>query len=118
MAHLLQTLHDQGASPDYLSQYRAQVLAAIDESVPDQDQFGAVRSPEPPPALVEPLTSREMQVLELLAQRLTNKEIAEKLIVSPDTVKTHTLNIYAKLDVHGRRQAVDKASEIGLLSST
>jgi ATP/maltotriose-dependent transcriptional regulator MalT len=58
-----------------------------------------------------------VEVLELLAQRLTNKEIAEKLFIAPGTVKTHTLSIYAKLQVAGRRQAVEKAIQIGLLSS-
>jgi LuxR family maltose regulon positive regulatory protein len=57
-----------------------------------------------------------VEVLELLAQRLANKEIAEILFISPVTVKTHTLNIYAKLGVHGRQQAVKKAHEIGLFS--
>ena len=48
---------------------------------------------------------------------MTNKEIADTLVVSPATVKSHTLSIYAKLDVHGRRQAVARAQELGLLFS-
>jgi LuxR family maltose regulon positive regulatory protein len=56
-----------------------------------------------------------MEVLALLGRHLTNKEIAEKLGVSPGTVKTHTLNIYRKLDVHRRQQAVARAKEINLL---
>jgi LuxR family maltose regulon positive regulatory protein len=64
---------------------------------------------------VEPLTNRELEVLELLARRLTNKEIAAELVVSPATIRTHTYNIYQKLDVHGRRQAVSKASDLGIL---
>jgi len=55
------------------------------------------------------LSNREIDVLELLAARLSNKEIAERLHVTSETVKTHTRNIYLKLDVHGRRQAVSKA---------
>ncbi|HUL73591.1 MAG TPA: LuxR C-terminal-related transcriptional regulator [Vicinamibacterales bacterium] len=55
------------------------------------------------------LSSRELDVLELLTQRLSNKEIAERLHVSSQTIKKHTRNLYQKLDVHGRREAADKA---------
>jgi len=67
--------------------------------------------------LLEPLTVRELQVLELLRDRLTNKEIATQLVISPGTVKGHTIRIYQKLDVKGRRQAVEKAISSGILSS-
>jgi DNA-binding CsgD family transcriptional regulator len=62
------------------------------------------------------LTPRELDVLALLGRRLTNKEIAAELVISPETVKTHTLNIYRKLDVRNRRQAAAKARELGLFS--
>jgi LuxR family maltose regulon positive regulatory protein len=65
--------------------------------------------------LPEPLTNRELQVLELLRDRLTNKEIAAQLVISPGTVKGHTIHIYQKLEVKGRRQAVEKANSLGLL---
>jgi LuxR family maltose regulon positive regulatory protein len=68
------------------------------------------------PLLVEPLTEREMEVLVLLAQRLTNQEIAQKLVISLGTVKQHTHNIYGKLGVQDRRQAVARALELELLS--
>lgn len=71
-----------------------------------------------PPAsqpLVEPLTNRELDVLELLAQRLSNQEIAEKLFISTATVKGHLLNIYGKLNVRKRREAVEKAQALGIL---
>ena len=63
------------------------------------------------------LTNRELDVLELLAQRLSNKEIARQLVISPATVKRHTLSIYGKLGVPGRREAVVKARHLGLLPS-
>jgi ATP/maltotriose-dependent transcriptional regulator MalT len=66
--------------------------------------------------LIDPLTPREIDVLELLAQRFRNKEIAEKLFISPETVKGHLKNIYQKLDVKDRRRAVLKAQQLGMLS--
>jgi LuxR family maltose regulon positive regulatory protein len=62
------------------------------------------------------LTNRELEVLTLLSQRYSNKEIAAELFISPATVKRHTSNIYAKLEVHGRQQAVAKAVALGLIS--
>lgn len=62
------------------------------------------------------LTNRELDVLDLLTQRLSNKEIAEKLFISVETVKRHTINIYNKLKVHTRRHAVEKAQTLGILS--
>ncbi len=67
--------------------------------------------------LLEPLTNRELQILELLGERLTNKEIAAQLVVTPVTVKGHTIHIYDKLGVNGRRQAVEKAKALGILSA-
>jgi ATP/maltotriose-dependent transcriptional regulator MalT len=61
------------------------------------------------------LTNREFDVLELLAQRLSNKEIADKLYISTTTVKSHIQNLYGKLHVSKRRDAVEKAMKIGML---
>ena len=67
--------------------------------------------------LEEPLTDRELEVLALLAQRLTYKEIAAQLIISPGTVRQHAHHIYQKLDVKGRKQAISRATDVGILSS-
>jgi LuxR family maltose regulon positive regulatory protein len=56
-----------------------------------------------------------MEVLQLLAEGLTNKEIASRLVVAPSTVKQHLKNIYGKLDVHSRTQAVARGRELGIL---
>ena len=67
--------------------------------------------------MIEALTRRELQVLELLAQRMTSKEIAEKLIVSEETVRRHRVNIYQKLGVHSYREAIAAAAALGILPS-
>ncbi len=66
--------------------------------------------------LVEPLSERELEVLRLLATDLDGPDIARELVVSLNTVRTHTKNVYAKLGVNGRRAAVSRAVELDLLS--
>jgi LuxR family maltose regulon positive regulatory protein len=63
----------------------------------------------------EIFTNREIDVLILLAERLSDKEIAERLVLSPLTIKKHTLRIYRKLGVNSRRAAVVRASRLGLI---
>jgi len=65
--------------------------------------------------LVEPLSSRELEVLELLAQGKTNLEIARQLFIAPGTVKAHTASIYRKLDVANRTEAVARARQLAIL---
>ena len=67
-------------------------------------------------ALIDPLSDRELDVLRLLASELTGPEIARELMVSLNTMRTHTKNIYAKLGVTSRRAAVGQAEELQLLS--
>lgn len=61
------------------------------------------------------LTARECEILELLASGQSNKEMARALAISPNTVKTHVANVYAKLDVERRVQAVEKARWLALI---
>lgn len=68
-------------------------------------------------ALVEPLTSRELDVLQLMAQRITNREIAHALDISTHTVKQHIGNVLSKLQVTDRRQAIARARDLGILPS-
>jgi LuxR family transcriptional regulator, maltose regulon positive regulatory protein len=67
---------------------------------------------------VESLSERELDVLRLLATDLDGPEIANRLIVSLNTVRTHTKSIYSKLGVNNRRAAVRRAEELELLSQT
>jgi LuxR family maltose regulon positive regulatory protein len=64
---------------------------------------------------VEQLSTRELDVLRLLASDLDGPSIARELVVSLNTVRTHTKNIYTKLGVNSRREAVTRAGELGLL---
>lgn len=84
------------------------------------DAFSLTSQVAPPDlqtgVLIEPLTEREIEVLELIALGMTNKEIAQQLIVAPGTVKAHTSSIYRKLNVTNRTEAAARAWEIGIFS--
>ncbi len=67
------------------------------------------------PGLPEPLTEREQEVLRCIAAGLSNREIAERLVITEGTVKNHVSNLIAKLEVRDRTQALLKAQELGLL---
>jgi LuxR family transcriptional regulator, maltose regulon positive regulatory protein len=70
----------------------------------------------PPQPLPEPLSGSELRVLRYLPTNLTGPEIARELYVSPNTVRTHVRNVYAKLGTHHRAEAVDRARTLGLLA--
>ncbi len=76
----------------------------------------APRSAEKSAELVETITPRELDVLQLMAEGLSNAEIARRLYLTVNTLKAHTNSIYGKLDVHSRLQAVNRARALGLLS--
>jgi LuxR family maltose regulon positive regulatory protein len=114
---LLRELHNQGIATAYVGR----ILAAFDEtvvskpSVPDGQEKAAVSLSPAASDLMGELTNREMEVLLLLAERLTNKEIAQRLTITPRTVKKYTLNLYRKMGVNSRRQAVVRARDLGIL---
>ncbi|MAT45668.1 MAG: hypothetical protein CL609_25330 [Anaerolineaceae bacterium] len=68
-----------------------------------------------PPSLVEPLTTRELEVLQLLASGLTNRQIAVQLSLSVNTIKMYTSQVYSKLNVNRRTEAVARARELDIL---
>jgi LuxR family maltose regulon positive regulatory protein len=109
MARLLRRTTSRGVGGDYASQ-----LLAIIEA--EQTQIPTLpTSPTPAKGLIEPLTDREGEVLRLIAAGLTNQQIADELFIAHSTVKTHINNLYGKLDVSRRTQAVARARELGLL---
>ena len=78
--------------------------------------FGGTKTrPTAAAGMVEPLSDRELDVLRLLASDLGGPDIARQLVLSLNTVRTHTKNIYTKLAVNNRREAVRRARELGLL---
>jgi LuxR family maltose regulon positive regulatory protein len=76
---------------------------------------GATALPAAPSPLIEPLSERELEVLRLLNTPLSQPEIAERLYISVNTVRSHVKHIYGKLSVHARSAAVERAEELGLL---
>ncbi len=103
MAALLREVVKQGVAPLFAQQ----VLAAFGET--------AVSQPPPAQPLPDPLSERELEVLKLLTTALTGPEIARELMISLNTMRTHTKNIYSKLGVNSRRTAVRRAEELRLL---
>ncbi len=65
--------------------------------------------------MVEPLSQRELEILKLLAQGLSNREIGERLFLALDTVKGHNRRLFEKLQVQRRTEAIARARELGLL---
>jgi LuxR family maltose regulon positive regulatory protein len=110
MARLLREAASRGVRPEYVRR----LLAAY-----PVDDAGGATLPATSVAgsrLAEPLSSRELEVLPLIAKGLTNQEIAARLYLSLHTVKAHARNIYAKLGVSSRTQAVAKGRALGYLS--
>jgi LuxR family maltose regulon positive regulatory protein len=106
---MLRQLQGQSTAQPYISR----LLAAFDpKSAP-------VTKAEPPQnwvgSRIEPLSERELEVLRLLAEGASNREIAQQLIVSLGTVKKHVNNIFTKLDAHNRVQVLSIARENNLL---
>ena len=114
MADLLGRLAAKGFARDTIEQL-LRAFAAQRSSPQPQPAVPPTAQATAQAAMIEPLTRREQQVLELLAQRMTAQEIAQKLVLSDQTVKRHRANIYQKLGVHSRRDAIAAAVALGIL---
>ena len=116
MAALLSEATSRCVLPDYTGRLLS-ALGATTATSPEQVEV------TPPPAssspasqpLIEPLSEREIEVLQLIAQGLSNREICNRLYLALSTVKGHNRNIFGKLHVQRRTEAVARARELGLL---
>jgi LuxR family maltose regulon positive regulatory protein len=108
MAPLLYEAAARGIAP----QYTSRLLAALPAAEP------ASKFQKLPVEMVEPLSERELEVLQLIAEGLSNQEVAQRLFITLGTVKWHTSNIYGKLGVKNRTQAVAQARALGILPAT
>ena len=108
------TLLAQAAAQDIAPDYARTLLAAFPEQVRQDVEF-TVAAPAVSQPLIEPLSERELEVLRLMAAGLKQRQVAEELVISLNTVRHHARNIYGKLEVHSRAQAVAKAKDLSLL---
>jgi LuxR family maltose regulon positive regulatory protein len=104
MARLL----SEAAAREVMPEYARKLLAVF-----ETEKHRSEATPAQP--LVEPLSRRELEVLRLIAQGLSNREISERLFLALITVKGHNQRIFAKLQVKNRPEAVARARELGLL---
>ena len=111
--HVMAKLLYEAASREIYPEYVGKLLATYPKEKPKLSL--AMGDEDEDFDQVEPLSERELEVLDLIAQGLSNKEISQKLYISLNTVKGHTSNIYGKLVVKNRAQAVIRARRIGLL---
>ena len=99
--------------------YVGKILAALSDEYSalsaNKDANANTRRSTNQQSLITPLSNREQEILQLITDNLTNKEIAEKLFISPRTVKRHAESIYSKLGVHRRQEAIAKATGLGIL---
>jgi len=109
LAELLQMAISQNSEPDYAEE----LLAAFPDDIRAAMGVGIVGAVSD--MLVEPLSERELEVLQLMAEGYKYQEIGEQLVISVNTVRHHTRNIYSKLNVNNRAQAIARANDLNLL---
>lgn len=109
MARLLYEAFSREIAPEYVQK----LLAAFPDVEPEKDVINKPIMSDS--EWIEPLSERELEVLQLIAEGLSRPEIASQLVLSLNTVKTHARNIYSKLGVNNQMQAVGKARGLGLL---
>ena len=108
MAELLSAAAAQGIRPDYVGK----LLAAFKGEMKDEQSTASFPGSS---FLIEPLSQRELGILKLIAQGLSNREIGERLFLALDTVKGHNRKIFDKLQVQSRTEAIARARELGLM---
>ena len=108
MVHLLYEALARKIHPDY--------AAFLLSQFPDYEELTSPKTASS--NLIEALSSREIEILNLLAQGLSNREIAAQLFLTLNTIKVHNRNIFGKLNVKNRTQAVTKGRQLGLIVDT
>ena len=106
MMNLFQHVLREPSVKPHIQAYARKILSAFHTGPHKPKQLNS---------LVDPLSEREIEVLRHIASGLSNPEIARRLYLSPNTLKAHTQNIFLKLEVHNRVQAVNRAKELGLI---
>lgn len=112
VALLLHTFLTRSSAPARLKHYAQKILDAFPEEARPAADLAPAATAE---ALVEPLSERELEILSLIGDGYSNQEIADQLVITVHTVKKHSSNIYGKLGVSSRTQAVARARELQLL---
>jgi len=108
-AELLKALQRDPGVPPHVQSYVQKLLEAFGEATEDDRPWKGAGT------LIEPLTQRELKVLQLINEGYSNRQIAEALVIALNTVKRHTSNLYGKLGVNSRTQAVARARQLGLI---
>jgi LuxR family maltose regulon positive regulatory protein len=111
MAQLLSEAAAHRIMPDYIDK----LLAAFEAEAQKSEDRSYLPPAPPAQSLTEPLSQRELEVLQLIAQGLSNREISERLYLALDTVKGHNRRIFGKLSVQRRTEAVEKARSLNIL---
>ncbi len=111
MAQLVSAAAARGMQPGYIQS----LLAAFRAEAQQHTDHPSLPPAPPAQSLAEPLSLRELEVLQLLARGLSNREMSERLFLALSTVKGHNRIIFDKLQVHRRTEAIARARELGLL---
>jgi LuxR family maltose regulon positive regulatory protein len=108
---MMELLHEASAR-EIMPDYTDKLLAAFEsEKQKSEDKPGL----PPAESLIDPLSQRELKILQLIALGLSNREIGERLFLALDTIKGHNRKIFDKLQVQSRTEAIARARELGLL---
>ena len=113
LIRILQAVVQHRTAPEPMRQFAQRMIQAFEKTGDEQPETPLPISDQ----LIEQMTEREMEVLILLVAGKSNQEIADEFFITVRTVKKHTSNIYGKLNVTSRTQAIARAREIGLLTT-
>jgi LuxR family maltose regulon positive regulatory protein len=121
MAKLLQQIEEHTVVPDYVTSLiktfeSEQKASPVIHNISSKGKLAAFQQLSPPiPPLIEPLSQREIEVLQLIADGASNPEIASTLFITTNTVKKHISSLFSKMDAVSRTQAVRRGQLLGLI---